>query len=128
MIFGHTSVFPLQRNSLSVDKVQEVQASIAGIFKQASSLREASPSQALDQKHRYMLFPLFLAGVEAPSRADKMWVQDRLKEFQEFSVGRNTRFLSMVFREIYNHQQQGRNVDWIEFMKEREWRVVIYDI
>lgn len=75
-----------------------------------------------------MLFPLFLAGVEAPSPADKMWVQDRLKEFQEFSVGRNTKFLSTVFREIYHHQQQGRDVDWIEFMNDKEWRVVIYDI
>ncbi|KAF8544797.1 fungal-specific transcription factor domain-containing protein [Trichophaea hybrida] len=128
VIFGYTSVFPLQRASLTTDRMNEVQTAISSIVTQAASLCSDSSSQTLGPNHRYMLFPLFLAGIESTSPAEKIWIADILMEFSKKSLGSNTRVINCVLREIYASQEQGCGVDWIEFMDSKGWRVVIYDI
>lgn len=127
VIFGHTSVFPLQRASLTTNRIEEVQTSITSIITQAASLC-SNPSRNLGENHRYMLFPLFLAGIESTSATEKLWIADTLSEFEKNSVGSNTKIVNYILREIYASQEQGCSVDWVEFMSARGWRVVIYDI
>jgi hypothetical protein len=74
-----------------------------------------------------MLFPLFLAGIESGSVSERMWVAETLQAFEKDSVGSNTKVVNGVLREVYARQENGA-VDWKEFMSEKGWRLVIYDI
>jgi hypothetical protein len=121
-------VYPLQRASLTPAKIAEVKVAIDAIVNQATSLFQSHP---LDSQ-RFMLFPLFLAGIESTSPKEKMWIADTLAAFARSSVGRNTKVVNEVFREVYAQQMmaegEGSKVDWMEFMGERGWRVVVFDI
>jgi hypothetical protein len=97
---------------------------------QATTLKSdenSSSSSNLITNHRYMLFPLFLAGIESASVPEKMWIAETLLEFEKDSVGSNTNVVNGVLHEVYARQENGV-VDWMEFMREKRWRLVIYDI
>jgi hypothetical protein len=55
---------------------------------------------------RFMLFPLFLAGIESTSEMDKKWVGDTLARFEENSLGPNIRMTNQLLREIYRQQER----------------------
>lgn len=132
MIFGLTSVFPNQRSTLTGENVEEIRAAAAAIVNQASTLVSAEDlSHSLTTNHRYMLFPLFLAGIESREMTVKQWVANILTEFEKTSIGRNVEVASRTLLEIYDLQQQlgAPAVDWIDHMTEKlGCRAVIYDI
>lgn len=77
--------------------------------------------------HRYMLFPLFLAGLETTDSSEKQWIDRALAGLERTSMGTNAGVVRRILNEI-QYAQESATVDWVEYMRDKGWRVIIYDI
>lgn len=122
LIFGYTSVYSNQGGSMT-DEQRNIVESLSKAIIALAKGEDGSPI------HRFMLFPLFLAGVQSTIEEDKQWVLEALTTFLQQGLGQNARLARDALSDIYAVQKQDNGfVDWIDFMKARNCRIIMYDI
>jgi hypothetical protein len=156
-------VYPGQRTALTPARIADIRVSIQAVMSQVDALLT---SDRLISSRRFMIFPLFLAGIESNSPSEKMWIATTLARMEELSIGPNVRMTNLLLREIYSHQHKSgppqspssvawpravdtagspindrkdnQNellnyrhygvIDWVDFVRTRNCRFIIYDI
>ncbi|TGZ84044.1 hypothetical protein EX30DRAFT_393575 [Ascodesmis nigricans] len=129
IIFAHTSMRPFQRFSIRSDPTaSEVQEAIERIMEQAISLQNC---QIPLHEWRYLLFPMFIAGIESQRSDHKNFASHFMKQLQAGSVGHNTQLVCQMYDEICAKQAASGptawSVDWLDEMR-LVGSIVIYDL
>jgi hypothetical protein len=82
---------------------------------------------------RFIVFPLFMAGIACSSGPDKMTVLDLISTLEKEGVGRNTTTTRHVLEIVYERQTQRfmdvghfLDVDWIDIMIEQGLQLVSF--
>lgn len=84
---------------------------------------------------RFIVFPIFMAGVGSSSGSDKMMALDLMMTMEKEGVGRNTTTTRHVLQIVYERQTQrfmnvghSLDVDWIDIMVEQGLKVVNFGL
>lgn len=84
---------------------------------------------------RFIIFPLFIAGVGTSSGGQKMTVMELMSSMEKEGVGRNATTTRNVLRVVYERQTQqfmsvghSLDVDWIDVMIEQGLQVVNFGL
>ena len=130
MIYSLTSMWPTQR----LDEVpafdNEIEEYIAEILRIAGGIVAAGQLEL-----RFIIFPLFMAGVASVSGSDKRRALDLIKSMERESIGTNTSTTRRVLQLVYGKQTQrfmhtghSLDVNWVEVMVEQGLQVVNFGL
>ncbi|KAK5195713.1 hypothetical protein LTR92_004654 [Exophiala xenobiotica] len=130
IIFSHTSMWPGQRLETSPDYDTEIAVASNQI------LQMARKAQSEDRWHcRYLVFPVFMAGVVSTDGAQRMQALDLIRAMEKTSIGRNTTVTRKALAAVYESQNerfmntgQSLDVDWMQVMAERNLLVVNFGV
>ena len=127
IIYTHTSMWPTQRLDTAPDYTDDLSRAASTVLQIVSDTSERGQ---LD--HRFVMFPLLMAGVAVGSASDKMLVQDLMRSFEQESFGSNTRATRKLLEAVYEQQNRSSatlghslDVDWIGVLGEMGHEMVI---
>jgi len=130
IIYSHTSMWPAQRMDTGPESDDEIALCATTILKTAEDITEAGNLQL-----RFIVFPLFMAGVASSSGSDKMLALDLMTIMEKEGVGRNTTTTRHILQIVYErqtqrfmHQGHSLDVDWMDIMVEQGLQVVNFGI
>jgi Fungal specific transcription factor domain len=130
LIYSHTSMWPSQR----LDTAPEYDAEIAQCVSEV--LRIGDRVVRNEQYHlRFIVFPLFMAGIASADGNEKMLVLDLISSLEKESIGSNTTATRQALQIIYEqqterfmHTGQSLDVDWSDVMLEQGLQVVNFGL
>lgn len=130
MIYSYTSMWPGQRlapDSVSDDVIGH-HASI--ILQVAETIVDAERFDL-----RFVVFPLFMAGMATASGGQKMVAMDLMSSMEREGVGRNATTTRHLLQSVYDQQTQefmtighSLHVDWATVMAEQGLQVVNFGL
>ncbi|KAE8389980.1 hypothetical protein BDV23DRAFT_156080 [Aspergillus alliaceus] len=128
LLFYFTSMWPRQNIGLEVFPERKVHHHATMVLQHAESMICKS------QGNHFMTFPLFLAGAAAGSSDLKVKAWELLSNLEESEIGYNVSTTCYILQLVYERQmQQSRNggasfleVDWVELLAERGYRLVSF--
>lgn len=77
-----------------------------------------------------LVFPLFLAGIEARDHGQKMHIAKQLQQFQIGAIGKNVRVFSDMLHHVYMQRKYStdENFSWQKSIQESVYKnVIIFD-
>lgn len=120
IIYSHTSMWRGQRLETSPDYDTEIAVASSQILGTASRMLERAGG--LDT--RFLVFPIFIAGMASPEGAQKMLAADLLERMERKAIGRNTVATRKGLERVYEVQNerfmttgQSLDVDWWDVVK-----------
>ncbi|KKZ64832.1 hypothetical protein EMCG_09280 [[Emmonsia] crescens] len=130
-IYSHTSMWPSQCIETGGGPALEISQRTTAILHIASSIIHAGRFDL-----RFIVFPLFMAGVASSSSSQKMLALDLLSGIEgNESVGRNVTTTRHVLQIVYQRQTEGYmrkghalDVDWVEIMIEQGLQMVNFGL
>ncbi|KAK2806917.1 hypothetical protein FQN51_005717 [Onygenales sp. PD_10] len=130
-IYSYTSMWPNQLLETGGGPALEISQRATAILHVASSIINADRFDL-----RFIVFPLFMAGVASSSGSQKMLAVDLLSSIEaNESVGRNVTTTRHVLQIVYQRQTEGYmqrghslDVDWIEIMIEQGLQLVNFGL
>lgn len=130
MIYSHTSMWPTQR----LDEGPGFDNEIAECTRKIFDIAEKIIGQGRYDS-RFIVFPLFMAGVSSHSGVERMRAMDLIQRMEFESIGANTattrRILKMVYeRQTERFMQVAHSLDvcWIDIMAEQGVQVVNFGL
>ncbi|OAX83466.1 hypothetical protein ACJ72_02168 [Emergomyces africanus] len=131
LIYSHTSMWPCQCIETGGGPALEISQRSTAILHVASSIVHAGRFDL-----RFIVFPLFMAGVASSSSSQKMLALDLLSSIEgNESVGRNVTTTRHVLQIVYQRQTEGYmrkghalDVDWVEIMIEQGLQMVNFGL
>ena len=132
LIYSLTSMWPTQRLDTSAEHETEIELSVQEIVQIADGiLNNADPRTGC----RFIIFPLFMAGVASTNGADKMLALGMIQRMEADSIGPNTRKTRDLLQLIYERQTQrfmstGQSLDmnWMAVISERDENVISFGL
>ncbi|KKY17407.1 hypothetical protein UCRPC4_g05651 [Phaeomoniella chlamydospora] len=122
IIYSHTSMWPGQR----IDTGQQYDTEIAISVQEILQIAEAIVSSGRLEL-RFIIFPLFMAGIATGSGPEKMMALDLMMTMEKESIGTNTTATRQLLQTIYERQNQrfmsvGHSLDvcWKDVMLEND--------
>ncbi len=119
-------MWPHQRLEMSPESIPEMSQSVGEILELA---REISANGCIERK--FMVFPLFMAGVGSQNPSDQQLAIELLRVFELRSIGRAMVATRHVLEVIYQKQRevimQGGHpmmVDWVNTVAERGLQMI----
>jgi hypothetical protein len=126
IIYSHTSMWASQQLETGAGDIPEVSQCVREIIELA---REIISNGHLERK--YIVFPLFMAGIAATSAADREQALEFLGIMEQDSVGRNMGATKHLLNAVYEKQREGfirvgyaLDVDWIQIVRDMGLQVV----
>ncbi|KZF26886.1 hypothetical protein L228DRAFT_235892 [Xylona heveae TC161] len=120
LIYSHTSMWPSQRAHLANADEREISECVAEVLRVGQTIVAEGRFT-----YRFIIFPLFLAGVAAHHSRDKKVALELIIAMERESVGNNTRATRQLLQFVYQRQSEGVmtvgtsvHVDWIQVMFE----------
>ena len=130
LLYSHTSMWPTQRLDTGPDFEDEIAQCVSEILHIATSIISTG---RLDL--RFIVFPLFMAGVASSSGAEKMQALDMISSMEKEVIGSNTTSTRHVLQVVYERQTQrfmnvGHSLDvcWKLIMIEQGMQVVNFGL
>ncbi|EQL38813.1 hypothetical protein BDFG_00341 [Blastomyces dermatitidis ATCC 26199] len=131
LIYSYTSMWPGQCIETGGGPALEISQRTTAILHVASSIVHAGRFDL-----RFIVFPLFMAGVASSSSSQKMLALDLLSSIEgNESVGRNVTTTRHVLQIVYQRQTEGYmrkghalDVDWVEIMIEQGLQMVNFGL
>ncbi|KAL1965612.1 hypothetical protein VTN77DRAFT_5289 [Rasamsonia byssochlamydoides] len=130
LIYSYTSMWPGQRRALNSASNELIGHHAAVILQVAESIVNAGRFDL-----RFIIFPLFMAGMATSSGGQKMIAMDLISSMEKEGVGRNATTTRHVLQIVYERQTQrfmtvghSLDVDWTEAMIEQGLQVVNFGL
>lgn len=130
LIYSHTSMWPTQRMDTGPEFDDEIAQCVSEILGVAESIVSAGRLEL-----RFIVFPLFMAGVASSSGADKMQALDLVSSMEKEGIGSNTTSTRHVLQIVYERQTQrfmnvghSLDVNWNAIMVEQGMQVVNFGL
>ncbi|KAL2215657.1 fungal-specific transcription factor domain-containing protein [Thermoascus aurantiacus ATCC 26904] len=130
LIFSYTSMWPGQRLESGDAPDEDIGHHASVILQVAESIVHAGRFDL-----RFVVFPLFMAGVATSSGGQKMMAMELMASMEKEGVGRNATTTRQVLQLVYERQTQqlmsvGHSlaVDWIDVMIEHGLQVVNFGL
>ena len=130
IIYSHTSMWPSQRLDTSPNCDAEIAAAVQQILQVSQAIIASKPNNG-----RFLVFPLFMAGVASQVGNQKMLAVDLIQHMETDSIGPNTRATRKALEAIYERQnecfmQNGHSldVDWLQLMIDQNLTVVNFSL
>ena len=130
MIFSHTSMWPSQRLDTGPEFDSEIALCVSEILRTANAVVNAGRLE-----HRFMIFPLFMAGFASMDGNQKMMALDLISTMERHSIGSNTRATRHALQIIYEEQTRrfmhtghSLDVNWTDVMVEQGLLVVNFGL
>ncbi|KLJ07578.1 hypothetical protein EMPG_16936 [Blastomyces silverae] len=131
LIYSYTSMWPGQCIETGGGPALEISQRTTAILQVVSSIVHAGRFDL-----RFIVFPLFMAGVASSSSSQKMLALDLLSSIEgNESVGRNVTTTRHVLQIVYQRQTEGYmrkghalDVDWVEIMIEQGLQMVNFGL
>ena len=132
----------MQRMSLDDQRESEIRDAVAQIIIQAEplvtenqQLNLAGPYEGPEAEflrvaasgNRFMLFPLFLAGIEVREDFQRAQIDQGLERLERSSLGQKVGLIRRLLAEIQAIVQDGQEVDWIDYMSRKGYRLIFFD-
>lgn len=84
---------------------------------------------------RFLLLPLFLAGVESKDATQKMWILEVFSFFERDSLSPVSQTMKRVLESVHGRQMKSvvdaegdGGVDWLEILWEQEGKIIFWDV
>ena len=126
LLYSYTSMWPHQRLEMDAESIAETSQSVSEILHLA---REIIANGCNERK--FMVFPLFMAGVATRNPSDQQLVKRLLEGFESNSIGGAMPATRQILEIVYQKQReatvQGGNpvmVDWIDMIAERGLQLI----
>lgn len=130
MIYSHTSMWPTQRFDNGPDFDGEIAECITQIFQLAESIISQGRLHS-----RFIVFPLFIAGVSSHSGAEKRHAMDLIASMEKESLGANTSATRRLLQVVYERQTErfmrvghSLDVNWMAIMADQEIQIVNFGL
>ena len=130
LIFSHTSMWPAQRLDTGPEFDSEIAQCVSEILHTATLV---VGQRRLE--HRFMIFPLFMAGFASMDGSQKMMALDLITEMEKKSIGSNTTATRHALQIIYEQQNSrfmhtghSLDVNWGDVMVEQGLQVVNFGL
>lgn len=130
LIYSYTNMWPSQRMDTCPEFDDEIAQSVTEILQVADSIVSAGRLEL-----RFIVFPLFMAGVASSSGADKMQALDLISSMEKEGIGSNPTSTRHVLQIVYERQTQrfmnvghSLDVNWNEIMVEQGLQVVNFGL
>ncbi|KAI9674507.1 MAG: hypothetical protein M1817_001845 [Caeruleum heppii] len=130
IIYAHTSMWPYQRGEADAMAEEEISQCSSAILNLCRNIVEHKRFQ-----HRFVMYPVFMAGFASPSAEDKMAALDLMSVLERDSLGRNAASMRQLLQAIYCEQNEAMmsgghpsQVDWVEVVKKHDWQVVYFGL
>jgi hypothetical protein len=130
LIYSHTSMWPSQRMDTGPEPDNDISECVTVILKVAEDILNAGHFEL-----RFIVFPLFMAGVASSSGSDKMMALDLMSAMEKEGIGCNTTTTRHLLQIVYGRQTQrfmkmghSLDVDWIDVMIEQGLQVVNFGL
>lgn len=119
-------MWPHQRLEMSPESITEMSQSVGEILQLA---REITANGCIERK--FMVFPLFMAGVGSRSPSDQQLATELLRVFEQRSIGKAIAATRHVLEVIYQKQREAiiqgvhpMMVDWVNTVAERGLQMI----
>lgn len=126
IIFSHTSMWPSQRLDTGPEFDGEIAQCVVDILHTAKNV---------GAEHRFMVFPLFMAGFVSADGNQKLMALDLISKMEKSSIGSNTRATRHALQIVYERQTQrfmhtGHSLDvgWMDVMIDQGLQVVNFGL
>ena len=126
IIYSHTSMWPHQRLEMSAESIPEMSQSVGKILHLGNEIIANGCNT-----RKFMVFPLFMAGVAARTVADQQLAVQLLKDFELNSIGKVMIATRQILETVYQKQRevtmQGGHplmVDWVSTIAERGLQMI----
>jgi hypothetical protein len=124
-------MWPSQRIETGGGPIAEIERSTSSILQVAEEIVNASRFNL-----RFIVFPIFMAGIASSSGSQKMLALDLLSSIEcHEGVGRNVTTTRHVLQIVYQRQTEGfikqghsLDVDWVEIMIEQGLQMVNFGL
>jgi hypothetical protein len=130
LIYSHTSMWPSQRLDTGPDYDSEIAQCVTEVLRIGDSI--VSNEQ---HHHRFVIFPLFMAGVASTDGTEKMLALELISSLEKESIGSNTTATRHALQIIYEqqtqrfmHTGQSLDVNWSDTMLEQGLQVVNFGL
>ncbi|KAL9109290.1 MAG: hypothetical protein Q9227_006045 [Pyrenula ochraceoflavens] len=130
MIYSMTSMWPTQRLDEVPSFNSELEQYIGEILQMAEGIVSTGRLEL-----RFIIFPLFMAGVASNSGNEKRHALDLIKSMEHENIGTNTSAIRRVLQTVYEKQAQSfmhtghsLDVNWMNIMIEHGLQVVNFGL
>ena len=130
IIYSRTSMWSTQRLDIGPEHDAEIALCVQDILQTAEGIISGSRLGL-----RFIVFPLFMAGVASASGAEKMMALDLIASMEKESIGTNTTATRHALQIVYERQTQqfmsvghSLHVNWMEVMIEQGLQVVSFGL
>lgn len=130
IIYSHTSMWPGQ----SMETSPNFDVETAAASQQILHIAQTS-LHAYSYSSRFLVFPLFMAGVASTVGSQKVLAADLIQQIEREAIGRNIKATRRALETIYERQNQhfmhighSLNVDWLQVMLEEGLAVVNFGL
>ncbi|KAI5783556.1 hypothetical protein EDC01DRAFT_729729 [Geopyxis carbonaria] len=136
IIFSLTCIWQNQRKTITERSAEEINAAVGRIMyltdrhlKQLIKIHTETSSTGI--RFGSLVFPLFLAGIEARDHTQKTYIAKQLQQFQIGAIGKNIRVFSDMLHHVYSVQRKcgmDENFSWQKLIQGSIYKnIIIFD-